>query len=143
MPRSAALNVLKAIPHYIMLIVYFLGAAVVALIGWFAVMFTGAWPRGIRAFLVRVSNYYYRVWAYVTMVDTGTRGSGCRRPDHAPNGTPRRRAAGRGRHFSTEATGRCTQLAGSLGTLDLVPSRPIAQLHEMDTISDQRSAVRR
>jgi len=68
-PRSAALNVLKAIPHYIMLIVYFLGAAVVALIGWFAVLFTGAWPRGMRAFLVRVSNYYYRVWTYVTMVD--------------------------------------------------------------------------
>jgi hypothetical protein len=68
-PRSAALNVLKAIPHYIMLIVYVLGAAVVALIGWFAVLITGAWPQGMRAFLVRVSNYYYRLWTYVTMVD--------------------------------------------------------------------------
>ena len=70
-PRSAALNVLKAIPHYIMLMIYVIGAAVVAVIGWFAVLFSGAWPKGMRAFLVRVSNYYYRVWTYVTMVENG------------------------------------------------------------------------
>ena len=68
-PRSAALNVFKAIPHYIVLIFYVIGAAVVAVIGWFAVLFTGAWPQGMRDFLVRVGNYYYRVWTYVTMVE--------------------------------------------------------------------------
>ena len=68
-PRSAALNVLKAIPHYIVLLVFFIGALVVAVIGWFAVLFTGAWPQGMRGFLVRVSNYGYRVWTYVTMVE--------------------------------------------------------------------------
>jgi len=68
-PRSAALNVFKAIPHYIVLMIYFVGAAVVALIGWFAVLFTGAWPRGMRDFLVRVANYYYRVWTYAAMVE--------------------------------------------------------------------------
>lgn len=68
-PRSAALNVFKAIPHYIVVLIYFIGAAVVAVIGWFAVLFTGEWPNGMRDFLVRVSNYYYRVWTYVTMVD--------------------------------------------------------------------------
>ena len=67
--RSAALNVFKAIPHYIVLMAYFFAAAVVAVIGWFAVLFTGEWPKGMRDFLVRVSNYYYRVWTYVTMVD--------------------------------------------------------------------------
>ncbi len=67
--RSAALNVLKAIPHYILLMIYFIGAAVVAIISWFAVLFTGVWPQGMRAFLVRVSNYQYRIWTYVTMVD--------------------------------------------------------------------------
>jgi hypothetical protein len=67
--RSSALNVLKAIPHYIVLMVYFFGAAVVAVIGWFAVLFTGAWPKGMRDFLVRVSNYWYRVWTYVAMVE--------------------------------------------------------------------------
>ncbi|MEQ1734852.1 MAG: DUF4389 domain-containing protein [Rhodoglobus sp.] len=68
-PRSAALNVLTAIPHYIVLMIYFVGAAAVALIGWFAVLFTGAWPEGMRDFLVRVGNYYYRVWTFVTMVE--------------------------------------------------------------------------
>ncbi|MEY4230521.1 MAG: hypothetical protein RLZZ362_1370 [Actinomycetota bacterium] len=68
-PRSAALNVLKAIPHYVVLIVFFVAAAVVALVAWFAVLFTGAWPAGMRDFLVRVANYQYRVWTYVTMVE--------------------------------------------------------------------------
>ena len=67
--RSAALNVIKAIPHYIVLMIYFIGAVVVAVIGWFAVLFTGAWPHGMRDFLVRVGNYYYRLWTYITMVD--------------------------------------------------------------------------
>jgi len=68
-PRSAALNVFKAIPLYVVFIVYAMGAAVVAVIGWFAVLFTGTWPEGMRAFLVRVANFYYRLWTYVTMVD--------------------------------------------------------------------------
>ena len=68
-PRSAALNVFKAIPHYIVLMVYFISAAVVALIGWFAVLFTGAWPHGMRNYLVRVNNYYFRLWTYITMVE--------------------------------------------------------------------------
>ncbi len=68
-PRSAALNVFKAIPHYIVLIIYFISAAIVALIGWFAVLFTGAWPHGMRDFLIRVNNYYFRVWTYTAMVE--------------------------------------------------------------------------
>jgi hypothetical protein len=68
--RKLALNVLLAIPHYVVLIVYGIAAAVVAIVGWFAVLFTGAWPRGMRDFLVRVTNYYYRVWLYVAMVTT-------------------------------------------------------------------------
>lgn len=68
-PRSAALNLFKAIPHYFVLLVYFVGAAAVAIAGWFVVLFTGKWPQGMRAFLIRVSNYYYRVWTYVTMVE--------------------------------------------------------------------------
>jgi hypothetical protein len=67
--RWAALNFLKAIPHYIVLLVFFIGAAVVAVIGWFAVLFTGAWPKGMRDFLVRVNNYQFRVWTYVAMVE--------------------------------------------------------------------------
>jgi hypothetical protein len=68
-PRSAALNVLKAIPLYVVLMIYGLAGAAVAIAGWFAVLFTGAWPAGMRDFLVRVGNFHYRVWTYVTMVD--------------------------------------------------------------------------
>jgi Domain of unknown function (DUF4389) len=68
-PRSVALNVFKAIPHYVVLVIYFIAAAAVAIIGWFAVVFTGVWPHDMRDFLVRVANYYYRVWAYVSMVE--------------------------------------------------------------------------
>lgn len=67
--RSAALNVFKAIPHYIVLMFFIIGAVFVAVIGWFAVLFTGAWPQGMRAYLIRVSNYQYRIWTYVVMVD--------------------------------------------------------------------------
>lgn len=69
-PRSAALNILKAIPHYVVIFVYAIAAVVVAVIAWFAVLFTGSWPRSMRDFLVRFTNYYYRVWVYVTMVET-------------------------------------------------------------------------
>ncbi len=69
LPRSAALNLLKAIPHYFVVIVLGIAAAIVAIVGWFAVLFTGAWPQGMRDFLVRVANYYYRVWTYAVRVE--------------------------------------------------------------------------
>ena len=68
--RSAAFNLLLAIPHYVVFAVFAVGAVAVLIIGWFAVLFTGAWPKGMRDFLVRLGNYYYRVWAYVAMVET-------------------------------------------------------------------------
>lgn len=67
--RSAALNILKAIPLYLVFVFYAIGAIAVAFVGWFAVLFTGAWPQGMRAFLVRVANFQYRIWTYVTMVE--------------------------------------------------------------------------
>ena len=66
--RSDALNVFLAIPHYFVMVFYGIGAVAVALVGWFAVLFTGAWPPGMRQFLVRVTNYHYRIWTYVAMV---------------------------------------------------------------------------
>ena len=67
--RSQLFNWFLAIPHYIVLAVFGIGAGVVAIIGWFAVLFTGRWPAGGRRFLVRVANYYPRVWTYVAMVE--------------------------------------------------------------------------
>lgn len=68
--RKLAFNVLLAIPHYVVLAVFAIAAIVAAVIGWFAVLFTGRWPQGLRTFLIRVNNYYYRVWLYATMVET-------------------------------------------------------------------------
>ena len=68
-PRRAAWNVLAAIPPYLVLCVFAVAAFAVAIAGWFAVLFTGRWPVGMRAFVVRVANYGYRVWTYVVMVD--------------------------------------------------------------------------
>jgi hypothetical protein len=69
-PRSAAFNFILAIPHYIVIGLIGIAAALVAIIGWFAVLFTGRWPEGMRDFLVRYANYYLRVWTYVAMVNT-------------------------------------------------------------------------
>ena len=68
--RKVLLNWLLAIPHYIVIMIYGIGAMVVLIIGWFAVLFTGRWPQGMRDFLVRFGNYYLRVWVYVAMVET-------------------------------------------------------------------------
>ena len=67
--RVAALNFFLAIPHYIVWMVYGIAASFVAIAGWFAVLFTGRWPAGMRDFLVKVANYYLRIWVYVVMVD--------------------------------------------------------------------------
>jgi hypothetical protein len=69
-PRTAALNFLLAIPHYIVFTIFAIGAVVVLIIGWFAVLFTGVWPAGMRDFLVRLGNYWLRIWVYVAMVET-------------------------------------------------------------------------
>ncbi len=65
--RAGLFNWFLAIPHYVVFALY----AVAAILGWFAVLFTGRWPAGMRAFLVRVSNQYFKVWVYVTMVKPG------------------------------------------------------------------------
>ncbi len=56
---------LLAIPHLFVLL--FLGIAVlfVEVIAWFAVLFTGSWPVGMRDFVIGVTRWSYRVNAYV------------------------------------------------------------------------------
>ena len=56
---------LLAIPHYIVL--WFLGIAVlvVLVISFFAVLFTGKWPEGMRDFVVGYTRWYTRVYAYI------------------------------------------------------------------------------
>jgi len=55
---------LLAIPHYVVLFFLQLAAAVVVIISWFAILFTGAYPRGLFEFVVGVMRWHNRVVGY-------------------------------------------------------------------------------
>jgi hypothetical protein len=59
---------LLAVPHYVALAFLGLAAFVAAVAGGLAVLFTGAWPPGLRDFLVGVSRWSLRVQAYVMLL---------------------------------------------------------------------------
>ena len=59
-----------AIPHYIVLTVLFLVAIVVAVIAWFAILFTGRYPRGLFDYMVGVGRWGLRVQAYAFFLVT-------------------------------------------------------------------------
>lgn len=61
---------LLAIPHFIALVVLGIGAYVVIIISFFAVLFTGRYPEGMFNYMVGVHRWAMRVTAYVfLMVD--------------------------------------------------------------------------
>ena len=53
------------IPHAIVLLVLSVAAAVVAIIAWFAVLFTGRYPQGLRSFMIGVFRWRTRVIGYL------------------------------------------------------------------------------
>jgi hypothetical protein len=55
---------LFVIPHFIVLFFVGIGAFFVAIYGFFAVLFTGRWPRGAFDYLVGTFRWAYRVVAY-------------------------------------------------------------------------------
>jgi hypothetical protein len=59
---------LLAFPHYVALFFVVIGAFFAWIIGAFAVLFTGAWPQGIRDFLVGTARWGSRVTAYVYLM---------------------------------------------------------------------------
>jgi hypothetical protein len=61
---------LLAIPHYIVLVVLFVLAIVVVVIAWFAILFTGRYPRGLFDFVVGVGRWSLRVQAYAFLLVT-------------------------------------------------------------------------
>ncbi len=54
-----------AIPHYIVLFVLFVGAFFAVVIAWFAILFTGRYPRGLFDYVVGVGRWALRVNAYL------------------------------------------------------------------------------
>lgn len=70
---SRGLPIIKwflAIPHYVVL--YFLGIAslICVIIAWFAILFTGKYPRSLFNFVVAVMRWSYRVQAYYLLLIT-------------------------------------------------------------------------
>jgi hypothetical protein len=61
---------LLALPHYIIL--FFLGIATifVVIMAWFAILFTGRYPKGFFDFVVGVMRWSLRVSAYVALLTT-------------------------------------------------------------------------
>jgi hypothetical protein len=59
-----------AIPHYFILAVLFVAAMVVVVLAWFAVLFTGRFPRGMFDFVVGVMRWDLRVGAYAILLTT-------------------------------------------------------------------------
>ncbi len=59
-----------AIPHYIVLVVLCLGGIVAVVSAWFAILFTGRYPRGLFDFVVGVMRWWLRVAAYAGLLVT-------------------------------------------------------------------------
>jgi hypothetical protein len=61
---------LLAIPHYIVLVILYLGGLVAVVLAWFAILFTGRFPRGLFDYLVGVGRWTNRVTAYAFILVT-------------------------------------------------------------------------
>ena len=58
-----------AIPHFVVLVGLIVAAVFVVLAGFFAVVFSGKYPAGLRNFLVGVARYNLRLQAYVGLLN--------------------------------------------------------------------------
>jgi uncharacterized protein DUF4389 len=61
---------LLALPHFIVLVALIIIAIFVVVIAWFAILFTGRYPRGLFDFVVGVGRWALRVQAYAVLLVT-------------------------------------------------------------------------
>ena len=65
---TVAFRIILVIPHVIALFVLEIVATVMTVIAFFAVLFTGRWPEGMRAFVLNVMRWYLRVQTYYLLL---------------------------------------------------------------------------
>lgn len=61
---------LLAVPHYVVLLVLAAAALVATIIAWFAILFTGRYPKSLFDFVVGVGRWDLRVAAYAFLLTT-------------------------------------------------------------------------
>jgi Domain of unknown function (DUF4389) len=61
---------LLAAPHYVVLFFLWIAAFVVVIVAWFAILFTGRYPRGLFDFVEGVIRWHNRVIAYAWVLVT-------------------------------------------------------------------------
>jgi len=61
---------LLAIPHYIVLAFLYIGAVVAVIVAWFAILFTGRYPRGLFDYVQGVGRWTNRVLGYAVVLVT-------------------------------------------------------------------------
>jgi hypothetical protein len=59
-----------AIPHYIVLFFLLIGSIFAVIAAWFAILFTGRYPRGLFDFVLGVMRWGQRVGAYAFLLVT-------------------------------------------------------------------------
>jgi uncharacterized protein DUF4389 len=61
---------LLAIPHYIVLVFLWIGAILAVIVAWFAILFTGRYPKPLFDYVVGVGRWTLRVSAYAFLLVT-------------------------------------------------------------------------
>ena len=65
---TAFFRIILVIPHFVVLAALFIASFVVTVIAFFAVLFTGRWPAGMRDFVVNVWRWGLRVNTYFLLL---------------------------------------------------------------------------
>ncbi len=65
-----SLRWLLAIPHYVVLLLLFVGAFFAVIVAWFAILITGRYPRGVFDYVEGVIRWYDRVVGYALILVT-------------------------------------------------------------------------
>ena len=127
-----------ALPHYLVLLFLGVGAAVAVVIAWFAILFTGRYPRGLFDYVVGVGRWALRVQACPSCSSpTPTLPSCFLRAEHRAGPSNRRArpsAAKRHRGRSEKEAGFNSVIAGDLMDLTAVSGAGPSQFQSSTTV---------